>query len=77
MRTDVTNMNTKFVILAPSAIEFNTDCLLGEGVTEREAWLDAYGPTCNGRKPSKVPFAYCVEVTEEELNHLRWSSGGI
>ena len=60
-----------YVILAPSARGFR-NCLLGEGATEREAWLDAFGPSCNGRKPKGARNPWCEAVTDwEELEALR------
>ena len=59
-----------YVILAPSARSMR-NCLLGEGATEREAWLDAFGPSCNGRKPKGARNPWCEGVTWEELDALR------
>ena len=58
-----------YVILAPSARGFR-NCLLGQGATEREAWLDAFGPSCNGRKPKGARNPWCEGVTWEELDAL-------
>jgi hypothetical protein len=56
-----------FVILAPSARGFR-NCLIGEGATEREAWLDAYGVP---KKPKHARSAWCEGVTQSELDTLR------
>jgi len=56
-----------FVILAPSARGFR-NCLIGEGATEREAWMDAYGVP---KKPKHARSAWCEGVTWEELDALR------
>jgi len=58
-----------YVILAPSAIGFR-NCLLGQGATEREAWLDAFGPSCNGRKPKGARNPWCEGVTLEEYDRI-------
>jgi hypothetical protein len=61
-------MNDKvFVILASSAISFR-NCLLGEGNTEKEAWIDAFGSL---KKPKHAKTAFCKEVTLDELDELR------
>lgn len=56
-----------FVVLAPSARGFR-NCLLGEGATAREAWMDAYGVP---RKPRHARDAWLEEVTWEELVALQ------
>jgi len=56
-----------YVILAPSARGFR-NCLIGEGATERDAWMDAYGVP---KKPKHARSAWCEGVTWEELDALR------
>ena len=57
-----------YVILAPSARGFR-NCLLGEGTSPSEAWMDAYGVP---KKPKHARSAWCEAVTDwEELEALR------
>jgi len=60
-------MEDKFVILSPSSLSFR-NCLLGEGNTESQAWLDAFG---SPKKPKHAKTAFCKEVTLDELEELR------
>jgi hypothetical protein len=61
----------KFIIETPSGARAG-NCLIGSGNTEKEAWLDAYGP-----KPW-TPYvkrcarqAWAREVTLEEFEQLQ------
>jgi hypothetical protein len=63
-------MKDHYVILAPSGVSFR-DCLLGEGATPALAWLDAYGPECQGKKPKWARTAFCKAVDMEELEEYR------
>lgn len=51
-----------WVILSPSAVNPFRECVLGEGATEKEAWLDA-----TGEEGKKRRGWYSKEVTEEEF----------
>jgi len=55
-----------YVILAPSARGFR-NCLIGEGATERDAWMDAYGVP---KKPKHARSAWCEGVTLEEYDRI-------
>ena len=64
------NEYVAYVVTAPSGVQYR-HCLLGVGATEKEAWLDAYGPECKGKKPKHARSASCMQVTEEELENLQ------
>ena len=64
------NKNTTYVIEATSGARYGS-CLIGSGKTEKEAWLDAYGPkpwTSYTKRCAKN--AWSREVTSEELYEL-------
>lgn len=64
---------TTFVILTPSALGFGRrPCFLGEGSSEKEAWLDALGPKPWTSWTKKVKRnAWCEEVSEDQLWDIR------
>jgi hypothetical protein len=62
-----------FAILKPSAI--SGTCVLGQGDTANEAWLDAYGPKpWSSYSKMSAKGADCVEVTQDELDALHEAS---
>lgn len=61
-------MAKRFVIMTVSGIYSN--CTLGDGATEKEAWEDAFGPkpwTSWTKQTAKK--AWCKEVDEEDINY--------
>ena len=60
-----------YVIKAVSSISGN--CTLGDGLTEKEAWEDAYGPRpwsdCQKKSAKK---AWCEEIESKEDIRYSW-----
>ena len=64
----------KYIIEAPSAVSFR-NCVIGDGDTPAQAWADAYGPKPWSPYSKKcAKNAWVREVTEDELNEIRYSS---
>lgn len=62
-----------FAILKPSAI--SGTCVLGQGDTANEAWLDAYGPKpWSSYSKMSAKDAFLVEVTQDELDTMHEAS---
>lgn len=56
-----------FVVLSPSGRGM-WNCLLGEGATAKDAWMDAFGVP---KKPAHARRAWVQAVTQDELDELR------
>lgn len=65
-----------FIIQAPSAYRLGHLCLIGQGETESQAWLDAYGPDwkVTAKKMIKRSGAFCLEVTDEEWHEMQFQN---
>lgn len=61
----------KYIIECSSAYKY-TNCLLGTGDTEAEAWVNAYGPkpwTTSAKK--SIKNAWVRQVSDEEVLELQ------
>jgi hypothetical protein len=61
-----------FVVLTRSAY-LDKDCILGQGVTKKEAIEDAFGPKSSWGNSSKRSYknSWVKEMTEDEFNAMR------
>jgi hypothetical protein len=63
-----------FIVTKPSGANILKTCLLGSGATKASAFEDAYGPKpWSPQQAKSAKSADFREVTEDELNELRWS----
>lgn len=62
-----------WVILAESGVNRFRNCILGEGSTEKEAWVDAYGPEGKKARPRRT-YVWAESMKREELADLHWAS---